>query len=141
MRRRRPLADEHAQHQASGDRFFQCLDFSHANSYRKGVVLADHDVRSGSTVLLRARDRLLSNVLKVGHVCCYFSVPPTVISRILIVGKPTLTGIVWPSLPQIPTPWSSFKSLPTAVTCRRTVGPSPISVAPLTGAVRCPSSI
>src|SRR5262249_48502711 len=98
----------------------------------------DHDVGSGGTAFLRTIDDLLCRVLEVGH---HFSVPPTVISRILIVGSPTLTGIVWPSLPQIPTPKSSFRSLPTAVTCRRTVGPSPINVAPFTGAVRCPSWI
>ena len=34
-------------------------------------------------------------------------VPPTVMPSILIVGWPTPTGTLWPSLPQVPTPLSS----------------------------------
>ncbi len=50
------------------------------------------------------------------------------------VGWPTPTGTDWPSLPQVPTPPSSFKSLPTMLTRCNTSGPLPINVAPLTGA-------
>ena len=48
---------------------------------------------------------------------------------------PTPTGTACPSLPQVPTPSSSFRSLPTMETRVSTSGPLPISVAPLIGAV------
>src|SRR6202142_135188 len=69
-----------------------------------------------------------------------FAVPPTVRRSILMVGIPTPTGTACPSLPQVPTPSSSFKSLPTIETRVSTSGPLPIRVAPLIGAVICPSS-
>ena len=54
---------------------------------------------------LRAVDDVLARCsCRFEPALIHFSVPPTVISRILIVGRPTLTGIVWPSLPQMPTP-------------------------------------
>src|ERR1051325_10313064 len=71
----------------------------------------------------------------------YACVPPTVISLILIVGRPTPTGICCPSLPHIPTPRSSCRSLHTAVASLSDSGPLPRNVAPLTGAVTLPSSI
>ena len=70
-----------------------------------------------------------------------FAVPPTVRRSILIVGMPTPTGTACPSLPQVPTPSSSFKSLPTIETRVSTSGPLPIRVAPLIGAVICPFSM
>ena len=60
-------------------------------------------------------------------------VPPTVIFAILIVGQPTPTGTLCPSLPQVPTPVSSPMSLPIIATRVSTSGPLPISVAPFTG--------
>ena len=39
--------------------------------------------------------------------------PPTVMRSILMVGMPTPTGTLWPSLPQMPMPSSSLRSLPT----------------------------
>ena len=71
----------------------------------------------------------------------FLAVPPTVKRSILMVGMPTPTGTAWPSLPQVPTPSSSFKSFPTIETRVSTSGPLPISVAPLIGAVILPSSI
>ena len=62
------------------------------------------------------------------------SVPPTVIASSRTVGIPTPTGTDCPSLPQVPTPRSSSRSLPIRVTRVRTSGPLPISVAPRTGA-------
>src|SRR5439155_7774865 len=68
-------------------------------------------------------------------------VPPTVMPSMRIVGSPTPTGTDWPSLPQVPTPSSSFKSCPTRLTRVSASGPLPISVAPFTGAVTLPFSI
>src|SRR5438093_7456246 len=68
-------------------------------------------------------------------------VPPTVISSTRIVGSPTPTGTVCPSLPQVPIPSSSFRSWPTIDTLVKISGPLPMSVAPLTGRVTAPSSI
>src|SRR4029434_7631752 len=78
----------------------------------------------------------------VGEQCgCNHFVPPTVISEILMVGKPTPTGTDCPSLPQVPTPSSSLRSDPTIETRVRSSGPLPINVAPFTGSVTLPSSI
>src|SRR5258708_19162593 len=68
-------------------------------------------------------------------------VPPTVSASMRSVGWPTPTGIDCPSLPQVPTPLSSFRSLPTMLTRVSTSGPLPISVPPLTGAPTLPFSI
>ena len=57
------------------------------------------------------------------------------------VGMPTPTGTDWPSLPQVPMPSSSCRSLPTMLMRFSTSGPLPISVAPFTGRVILPSSI
>ena len=51
-----------------------------------------------------------------------------------IVGRPTPTGTHWPFLPQVPMPGSSAMSLPMARICVSASAPSPIRVAPLTGA-------
>src|SRR4029434_4568586 len=138
MRCRRALPDEYSQHEGARNGLLQRLDLAHAHSDRKTVVFAKYAIRRTSSLFLSALDDGARCALQIRH---YFSVPPTVISRILIVGRPTLTGMVCPSFPQIPMPCSSFKSFPTAVTSRNTVGPLPINVAPLTGAVRWPSSI
>ena len=57
------------------------------------------------------------------------------------VGWPTPTGTLWPSLPQVPIPWSRPRSLPIIVTLVSASGPLPISVAPLTAGPTLPSSI
>src|SRR5262249_38858809 len=122
----------------SGNCLLERFDFAHTNRDGKCVFFANQNIRCRGALFDGALYDSLGGVRQIVH---YFSVPPTVISRILIVGSPTPTGIDWPSLPQIPTPLSSCRSLPTMLTCRRTVGPSPIRVAPLTGMVTCPSSI
>ena len=71
----------------------------------------------------------------------HYVVPPTVMRLMRSVGCPVPTGTDWPSLPQVPTPGSSFMSLPTMRTRVSTSGPLPISVAPLTGAPILPSSM
>src|SRR5258708_7716184 len=68
-------------------------------------------------------------------------VPPTVMRSIRSVGWPTPTGTPWPFLPQVPTPESSARSLPTMVMRCRSVGPLPISIAPFSGAPSLPFSI
>src|SRR5579884_1233792 len=69
------------------------------------------------------------------------AVPPTVISLIRIMGIPTPTGTLCPSLPQVPTPGSSDQLLPTRVTLARSLGPLPMRVAFLTGRPILPFSI
>ena len=64
----------------------------------------------------------------------FHPVPPTVSPSSRSVGWPTPTGTLCPFLPQVPMPLSSFKSLPIMHTRVRSVGPLPISVAPLIGA-------
>ena len=57
------------------------------------------------------------------------------------VGSPTPTGTACPSLPQVPSPGSCEASEPTALTFFSASGPTPISIAPLTGLVISPPSI
>src|SRR5690242_1723887 len=66
------------------------------------------------------------------------AVPPTVSPSTNKVGWPTPAGTPCPALPHMPMPSSSAKSLPMPVTFVSTVGPSPISVAPLIGAPSLP---
>src|SRR6185437_2970214 len=68
-------------------------------------------------------------------------VPPTVMRSILMVGQPTPTGTLCPSLPQVQIPSLVSRSLPSMVTLRSTSGPLPIRFTPLSGAVSLPSSI
>src|SRR5271166_5154943 len=71
----------------------------------------------------------------------YPPVPPTVSLSTFSVGIPTPTGTDCPSLPQVPTPSSSCRSLPTIETFVNTSGPLPMRVAFFSGAVILPSSI
>ena len=57
------------------------------------------------------------------------------------VGWPTPTGTPCPSLPQVPTPSSSRRSLPIIVTLFIASGPLPMRVAPLTAGPTLPSSM
>ena len=52
----------------------------------------------------------------VGQIRERQAVPPTVMRSMRTVGIPTPTGTLWPSLPHMPTPSSSFRSLPTMLT-------------------------
>ena len=63
----------------------------------------------------------------------HHAVPPTVSLSMRRVGWPTPTGTLWPSLPQTPTPVSSFMSLPIRLTRVNASGPLPMIVAPFTG--------
>src|SRR5205823_8658173 len=69
------------------------------------------------------------------------AVPPTVMLSSFNVGMPTPTGTDCPSLPQVPTPSSSCRSLPTIDTFVNASGPLPIRVQFLSGAVTWPFSI
>src|ERR1041385_736261 len=69
------------------------------------------------------------------------AVPPTVMLSSFRVGMPTPTGTDWPSLPQVPTPSSSWRSFPTIDTFVSASGPLPISVQFFNGAVTWPFSI
>src|SRR5688572_11071395 len=69
------------------------------------------------------------------------AVTPTVRPSILSVGCPTPTGTLCPSLPQVPMPESSSRSLPIMLTRVSTSGPLPIRVAPFTGWVTLPFSM
>src|SRR6185312_9717268 len=73
------------------------------------------------------------------HAAC--AVPPTVSPSRRSVGWPTPTGTDWPFLPQVPTPVSSFMSLPIMETRVSDSGPLPIRVAPLMAWPRRPSSM
>src|ERR1041385_7701145 len=72
---------------------------------------------------------------------CYLAVPPTVVLSSFSVGMPTPTGTDWPSLPQVPTPSSSCRSLPTIETLVSASAPLPIKVQFLSGPVISPFSI
>src|SRR6185437_6162952 len=85
-----------------------------------------------------------SQIAFVDGLLCHddrYAVPPTVILSMRNVGWPTPTGTPWPFLPQVPMPGSSAKSLPIIEMRWRSVGPLPISMAPLTGAPIFPFSI
>ena len=66
-----------------------------------------------------------------------YCVPPTVTALMRIVGMPTPTGTPWPFLPQVPTPVSSAKSLPTMLMRVNTSGP----VADQAGALHRPRDL
>src|SRR6185503_20388208 len=117
----------------------ELFDFAEPHAYGEFRAFSDYHFGGARPALhcrLRQLYRRFFSWVKF-HLC----VPPTVISLIFIVGIPTPTGTLWPSLPHMPTPESSSRSLPTAVTCFNASGPVPLSVAPLTGAVTLPSSI
>ena len=64
------------------------------------------------------RSKRHQNATRIRHA----AVPPTVILSIRNVGCPTPTGTLCPSLPQVPTPSSSFRSFPTIDTRVSMVG-------------------
>src|SRR6185437_3334106 len=69
------------------------------------------------------------------------AVPPTVSPSMRKVGCPTPTGTPWPSLPQVPMPRSSARSLPIMVILVSASGPLPMRVAPFTGLPSLPFSM
>jgi len=93
------------------------------------TVLSPQPVNSKVVVMVRRKNGFITGSPLKFQVL----VPPTVSPSIRTVGWPTPTGTLWPSLPQVPTPLSSAKSLPIMDTRVSTSGPLPIRVAPLTG--------
>src|SRR5262249_22956140 len=146
-----PPRRHHAQAHALARRLLQLLDVSLAHLDRR--LARPLGVRLG---LARARlpgqrHQLLADVGE-GRVApsprgrrlglhAHAPVPPTVTSSIRTVGRPTPTGTLWPSFPQVPSPGSNDASEPTALTCLSASGPTPMSMAPLTGRVISPCSI
>src|SRR5262249_51717391 len=99
----------------------------------------EHD--AGELQALR-QPAALVGAFGAGHfIQAHRPVPPTVMRSIRSVGWPTPTGTPWPFLPQVPIPVSSERSLPIMVIRWRSVGPLPISMAPLSGAPTLPFSI
>src|SRR5690606_29478139 len=105
------VAGEGAQAEVLGARALHLLDLAEAHADVERVALGDDDVGGRGAVLARAVEQQAGDRLEreLAHAC----VPPTVIASILIVGMPTPTGTDWPSLPHVPMPSSSARSLPT----------------------------
>src|SRR5437763_11175005 len=138
VRRAGLLPDENAQSGRPRAGLFEILQFAHPHVGGELFALG-----AGALGVRRpGRVRTLDDVFReVQQVIFAQAVPPTVIRSILIVGIPTPTGTLWPSLPQTPMPSSSFRSLPTMLTYFNASGPLPIRVALRTGRVSLPSSI
>src|SRR5581483_10795698 len=133
-----PLADQDAQPHGARSRLFQALDIAHPDRRGELVPLGNRTLG----VLGARRQRLLYGVRRqLGQMILAHAVPPTVMRSILMVGIPTPTGTLCPSLPQVPMPSSSRRSLPTMLTYFSASGPLPIRVALRTGRPSLPSSI
>ena len=130
-------SEESADAGAAGAGFLEGLDGAEADFDFKFVALGDGDFGVGDAAVLGIAEGLAGE----GFEFLAHRVPPTVMRSILMVGMPTPTGTLWPSLPQTPMPSSSLRSLPTMLTCFRASGPLPIRVAPRTGRVSLPSSM
>src|SRR5687767_3718763 len=106
--------------------FCEAIDSAQPNLHRKGFAIGNDDIRFRRPTALCLGQQIQSErtisvmrLYMVTHRC----VPPTVISSIRIVGRPTPTGTDCPSLPQVPIPSSSFRSCPTIETLVRISGP------------------
>ena len=110
----------------------------HAYLRRERLILDHEGIRFGGALAARPLEDVAQEVEKAG---AQTWVPPTVMPSMRMVGSPTPTGTDWPSLPQVPTPSSRARSLPTRLTRVRASGPLPMRVAPLTGAVTRPPSM
>ena len=107
------LADQDPQTRAARAGLFQALDLAHAHVDGKFAAFGDGAFGVGGAAL----ERLLhGRGRKFFQVILAQAVPPTVMRSTLIVGMPTPTGTLWPSLPQMPMPSSSCRSLPTMLT-------------------------
>src|SRR5262249_35483604 len=133
------VAHEHAQSGAALARPLDLLHGAQANADLETVALAGEGVGPARARRQRIADQSLGDCPRVaaGHA----PVPPTVRPSMRTVGSPTPTGTDWPSLPQVPRPSSSARSLPTRVMRVRTSGPLPISVASRTGRPTTPPSM
>src|SRR6185436_11657060 len=123
--------------------FREAIDGTQPDLHRKGFTVGNNNVRFRRPTAFRLDQEVLGKLAipiallyRLIHSC----VPPTVISSIRMVGRPTPTGTDCPSLPQVPMPSSSLRSCPTMETLVRISGPLPINVAPLTGLVTFPPS-
>ena len=122
-----------------------------ASKHVKLVAVADVDLKNAERLKKRFPDikvyqdwrKLLDG--STDDICYIFlrlrcgprqeRVPPTVMRVDAQRRLPDADRHPWPSLPQVPMPGSSSRSLPTMRHAVSTSGPLPISVAPLTGAV------
>src|SRR5579885_2681544 len=139
--RRRRLPDEHAQAKTAFARTLEFFGLPQAHARGQRLAAGKQNLSGGRTFSFRFVQRPLGErSIKHRHGSNQALVPPTVIPSIRIVGRPTPTGTDWPSLPQVPIPESSARSLPTIATRVSTSGPLPISVASLTGRVTWPSA-
>src|SRR5688572_22975567 len=132
------LSNEHSQTRSAGTGLRQTLDLAHAHVCGEPFAFRDAAFSSGSPALLCSSNDARSEILERRETQ---AVPPTVMRSSLMVGMPTPTGTLCPSLPQMPMPSSNFRSLPTIDTYLSASGPLPTSVAPRTGVVILPSSI
>jgi uncharacterized repeat protein (TIGR01451 family) len=112
------------------------------------ITLRPTAIAAGGTltgILAKTEDQTRSYVFMVTVVGTGLNGQVTASANITLaptgVVTPTPTGTLWPSLPQMPTPSSNFKSLPTIERCFNASGPFPMSDAPRNGRVNLPSSI
>src|SRR5690606_33056111 len=148
VRDRDLLADHHAHADRPAARLLDQLGLTEPHLGGEVRALPHHRLGHVCAELLRALDDALTErdqLIQVlsGHARAPQPtwVPPTVMPAILIVGQPTPTGTLCPSLPQVQMPSESSMSFPSIVTLRMTSGPFPIRFTPLSGAVILPSSI
>src|SRR5438874_2298264 len=135
IRKSEPLPDDHPQPDALGRRLVQLFHFSVADAHRRIARALGVGFGLGGAGLARELDQLFADVGQL-----HAPVPPTVRLSMRTVGRPTPTGTFCPSLPQVPRPGSWLASLPTALTFLSASGPTPISIAPLTGLASSPFS-
>src|SRR5262249_35418413 len=143
------LTDQDPQPRPARPGLLKIFDLPHPHVGREFIALRDGAFRIGRARGLGALHHVGGQLQKVPAVlhrpaCARhagYAVPPTVMRSILIVGIPTPTGMLCPSLPHTPTPSSSRRSLPTILTYLSASGPLPTRVALRTGRVSLPSSI
>src|SRR5262245_10264033 len=125
-------------------RFRESIHRAQPDLYRKRFAIGNKNVRFRRPTTLCLGQEIqckLAIPLAQLYLLIHRCVPPTVISSIRMVGRPTPTGTDCPSFPHVPMPSSSLRSCPTMETLVRISGPLPINVAPLTGLVTFPPSI
>src|SRR5262249_10810956 len=133
------VAHEDPQPGAPLARPFDLLHGAQADADLEAVALAGEGVGGTGARGQRIADQSLGDPAQVA--AAHAPVPPTVRPSMRTVGRPTPTGTDCPSLPQVPSPSSSARSLPTRVMRVSTSGPLPIRVASRTGRPTTPPSI
>ena len=101
------------------------VHLAQAHLGRERLVLDRERVAGGRAGAARAWQRTSASSSLIAA-AAHTWVPPTVMPSMRIVGRPTPTGTDWPSLPQVPMPSSSARSLPTRLTRVSASGPLPI---------------